>query len=95
METDDLLCEAPGPSGMTCTKPYGHDGTEHEWEVELPPDAARIVETMMTMMEKQHAEMVKQTRWLRKARYAMYFAVGLNLLAFLVNMLAALARIGF
>lgn len=69
METDDILCEAPGPDGLTCTKPYGHEGTQHHFEVKLPPHVAQVI---ALQMERLDASRLRYEREARRAKWAMY-----------------------
>jgi hypothetical protein len=74
MNTDDILCEAPGPGGRTCTLPYGHEpGNVHAFDVELPHDLGDLIDGIMERAEQARVMYVKERR---KARRAYWFAVG-------------------
>jgi hypothetical protein len=73
MNTDDILCEARGPGGMTCTLPYGHKPETHAFDVELPADLGELIDGIMTATEKARVMYVQAHR---KARRAYWFAAG-------------------
>lgn len=76
---DDILCEAPGPGGMTCTLPYGHGGNKHAFEVQIPPNVAKMIEDHLSMMEEQTKRMRKQERFYTWMKYAWMGMFGLYL----------------
>lgn len=70
MSNDDILCEAPGPGGRTCSLPYGHEPENvHAFEVELPHDLSHILEKIMTDAE---AARVKYNKAYRRERIMFY-----------------------
>jgi hypothetical protein len=82
MQTDDILCEAPGPDGMTCTLPYGHQPADrHAFEFELPPTIAKIVAEKINDYEEAHAHALKA---LKHARISLWMAIALIVLYFVL-----------
>lgn len=61
---DTILCEAPGPGGLTCTLPYGHDVKvqPHHFAVEIPPDLGEIMEGIMRATEEAKVKYEKARR---------------------------------
>lgn len=74
----ELLCESRGPDGLRCTKPFGHEGIEHEYEVELPPHVAMMVGQYMNELERMQEEYLRRLRRMRRDRYFLYGAAALN-----------------
>jgi hypothetical protein len=82
MSNDDILCEAPGPGGRTCTRPYGHQPEgAHAFDVELPHDLAHIIEGIMQSTEQaragyvQAARRARRSQWLALVLIAVYFGL--------------------
>lgn len=82
MSNDDILCEAPGPGGRTCTLPYGHEPQNiHAFDVELPHDLSDIIEGIMRSTEEAKARYEKQYRkqrlmfWLWGCMAALYLGL--------------------
>lgn len=71
---EDILCEAPGPGGTTCTMPYGHDGNVHSFEVQLPPHIARLIDNYISELEKQ-ARSAKRWKYTWCALAAVYLVL--------------------
>jgi len=81
---EDILCEAPGPGGRTCTLPYGHEPADlHAFDVELPHDLGDLLEHIMTEAENARVEYIKARRRQRIAFYcwcgmfAVYFGLAM------------------
>ena len=61
-ENEDILCEAPGPNGTSCTLPYGHKGNMHAFEIQLPPHVAQLIEHHIEQLETAKARHEKAAR---------------------------------
>ena len=83
----ELLCEVRGPNGLRCTKPYGHEGNQHEFEIELPPHVAVLVAEHIDQLERMEEEYTRRLRRLRRSSWFMYGATALNLGAALYYLL--------
>jgi hypothetical protein len=74
----ELLCEVRGPNGLRCTKPFGHEGNQHEFEIELPPHVAVLVAEHIDQLERMEEEYLRRLRWVRRSRWFLYGATALN-----------------
>jgi hypothetical protein len=69
MSNDDILCEAPGPGGMTCTLPYGHEPKVHAFALDIPPELGSLIDGIMTSAEEAK---VKYEKAYRRQRILFY-----------------------
>jgi hypothetical protein len=84
MDHDDILCEAAGPGGRTCTLPYGHKPENtHMFEIELPADLGNLMDRMMENAEKakeyhlKEAKKARLWRWLFMGSFVLYIGLAL------------------
>lgn len=88
--SEELLCQCRGPNGVRCTKPFGHDGDSHEFEIELPPGVGELVAGYVDHLEQTQNDMTRHVRRLKRAKRAMYVAFVVNVVAATWNIVAIL-----
>ena len=75
---DDELCGMPGPGGTECSLPSGHPGKEHTFEIELPTHVAQVIANYIDHLEESQRDYDRQLRRMRRIRWFLYVATGLN-----------------
>lgn len=81
--SEEILCEAPGPGGATCVRPYGHDpkeGHAYSMTLELPPD-------IMHMLQSMTADLEHRIKAANSARRWYFIGLGIMLLSALIQIL--------
>jgi hypothetical protein len=70
--------------------PFGHEGNTHEYEIELPPQIAELVGNYIDHLEQMETQRARSLRLLDRARWAMYAAFVVNVVAAVWNITAIL-----
>ena len=90
-DSSDLLCEERGPDGLRCTMPFNHGGDTHSFEIELPPNVAAMVASYIDHLEQMETQRARSLWLLKRARWAMYAAFCVNLIAAVWNIASILS----